>query len=51
MTVSDAVLPDPPSVDVTVRQVLFFTPAVVPVTVTAKVHGVLAVTVAPLRGD
>src|SRR5882724_1290220 len=46
---ADAVPPVPPSVDATFPVVLFFVPAVVPVTFTAKVHEVLAARLAPDR--
>ena len=41
MTLAEAVKPVPPSVEVTAPVVLFFWPAVVPVTFTEKVHEVL----------
>ncbi len=45
----EAVPPVPPSVEVTLPVVLFFVPAVVPVTFTAKVQEVLCARVAPVR--
>ena len=45
--IADAVWPVPPSVDVTVPVVLFFVPAVVPLTFTENVHEALAAKVAP----
>jgi hypothetical protein len=47
LTLADAVPPVPPSVDVTFPVVLFFVPAVVPVTLTAKVQEVLVGRAAP----
>lgn len=47
-TLADAVPPVPPSVDETFPVVLFFVPAVVPVTFTANVHELLAAMVAPV---
>ena len=44
-----AVLPVPPLLDDTFPVVLVYTPAVVPVTVTGKVHGTPGATEAPLR--
>jgi hypothetical protein len=44
---SDAVLPVPVSVELTAPDVLFLTPAVVPVTLTAKVQDALALIVPP----
>ena len=49
VTEADAVPPVPPSVEVTLPVVLFFTPPVVPVTFTLKVHEVLAAVLAPVR--
>jgi hypothetical protein len=49
LTLADAVPPVPPSVEVTLPVVLFFVPAAVPVTLTAKVHDVLPARVAPVR--
>src|SRR5882672_186825 len=48
VTLALEVLPVPPSVDVTCT-LLFFAPAVVPVTFTLKVHEVLVARVAPDR--
>jgi len=48
-TVAEPVLPVPPSTEVTALVVLLFTPAVVPVTFTLKVHEPLAAIVAPVR--
>jgi hypothetical protein len=47
--VADAVPPVPPSVELTVPVVLFFAPAVVPVTFREKVHELLAAIVPPER--
>ncbi len=44
-----AVLPVPPSVEVTLLVVLFIRPAATPVTFTAKVHELLATKEAPAR--
>src|SRR5436853_251649 len=49
VTVAFAVLPLPPSTDVTALVTLFLTPAVVPVTFTLKVHVPFAGRVAPVR--
>jgi hypothetical protein len=51
LTTSDpeAVLPVPPSVDVTAAVVLFFVPAVAPVTVTLKVHLLFAASDPPMK--
>jgi hypothetical protein len=46
---ADAVLPAPPFVELTVPVVLFFTPEVVPVTFTERVHEVLTAAVPPVR--
>ena len=46
-TEAEAVRPVPPSFEVTAAVVLFWVPAVVPVTFTEKVQGVLAARVAP----
>src|SRR5882724_8160024 len=46
---ADAVPPVPPSVDATFPVVLFFVPAVVPVTFTENVHELLAARLAPDR--
>lgn len=48
-TAAEAVPPVPPSSDVTFPVVLFFAPAVVPVTFTENVHELLAAMVPPLR--
>ena len=47
--VADAVLPDPAILATTLPVTLFLTPAVSPVTVTLKVHDVIAGSVAPVR--
>ena len=47
-TLAEAVPPVPPSVDVTFPVVLFFVPAVVPVTFTENVHVLLAAIIAPV---
>src|SRR5437879_10235023 len=47
---ADAVLPVPPLLDDTFPVVLWYAPAVVPVTVTLKVKGVHGTAVAPLIG-
>src|SRR5260370_23901469 len=44
---AEAVPPAPPSVEVTVPVVLFWSPAVIPVTLTENVHPLLAARVAP----
>jgi hypothetical protein len=49
LMLAEAVPPVPPSVEVTFPVVLFFCPAVVPVTFTEKVHELLAARVAPDR--
>ena len=49
LMLAEAVPPVPPSVDVTLPVVLFFCPAVVPVTFTEKVHEVEAARLAPVR--
>jgi hypothetical protein len=49
VTLADAVPPVPPSVEATVLVVLFFWPAVVPVTFTVNVHAPFAGSVAPDR--
>jgi hypothetical protein len=49
LMLADAVPPVPPSVEVTFPVLLFFVPAVVPVTFTAKVHEVEAARDAPAR--
>jgi hypothetical protein len=49
LTLAEAVPPVPPSTEVTLPVVLFFVPAVVPVTFTAKVQLVLAARAAPVR--
>ena len=49
LILAEAVLPVPPSVEVTAPVVLFFAPALVPVTLTEKVQLPLAARVAPLR--
>jgi hypothetical protein len=46
---ADAVPPVPPSVEETLPVVLFFAPAVVPITFTEKVHDPLAAIVPPER--
>jgi hypothetical protein len=46
---ADAVFPVPPLVEVTALVVLFFTPAVVPVTFTLTTHDAFAATLPPLR--
>ena len=46
---ADAIPPFPASADVTAPVVLFFVPALVPVTLTAKLHVALAANVAPIR--
>src|SRR5579872_2876761 len=48
-TLEEAVLPVPPSVEVTLPVVLFCCPAAVPVTLIENVHELLAAMVAPLR--
>jgi hypothetical protein len=48
-TLAEAVPPAPPSVEVTFPVVLFWVPAVIPVTFTANVHEPLAARVAPVR--
>jgi hypothetical protein len=48
-TEADAVEPVPPAVELTLPVVLFFAPAVVPVTLTEKVHEPLAAIVPPER--
>jgi hypothetical protein len=48
-TLADAVLPVPPSFEVTAPLVLFLVPAVVPVTLRLKVHEALDPSVAPLK--
>ncbi len=49
VTLAEAVPPVPPSTEVTAPVVLFFVPAVVPVTFTLKVHEALAASVAPVK--
>jgi len=49
LTLAEAVPPVPPSVEVTFPVVLFFVPAVVPVTFTAIVHEVDAARLPPVR--
>src|SRR5258708_724252 len=49
LRLADAVLPVPPSVEVTLPVVLFLVPPVVPVTFTLKVQEVLCASVAPVR--
>jgi hypothetical protein len=46
---AEAVPPVPPSVELTLPVVLFCVPAAIPITFTAKVHDVLAASVAPDR--
>src|SRR5450759_1890552 len=46
---AEAVLPVPPFVELTAPVVLFFTPEVVPVTFTERVHVLLIATVPPVR--
>jgi hypothetical protein len=46
---AEAVLPVPPLVELTALVVLFFWPAVVPVTLTVTLHDALAATLPPLR--
>src|SRR5712691_2942744 len=48
LRVAEAVPPVPPSVEVTLPVVLFWSPAAVPVTVTEKVHELLGAMVAPV---
>jgi hypothetical protein len=48
-TLAEAVLPAPPSVELTAPVVLFFVPAVVPVTFTENVHEAAAASVPPAR--
>src|SRR5437773_260375 len=49
VTLAEAVLPGPPSTEVTAPVVLFFVPAVVPVTFTLKLHDALPASVALAR--
>ncbi len=49
LTLAEAVPPVPPSVEVTFPVVLFFTPVLVPVTLTEKVQLPMAVRLPPLR--
>src|SRR6266550_3212246 len=49
VTLAKAVPPVPPSTEVTAPVVLFFVPAVVPVTFTLKVHDALATSVATVK--
>jgi hypothetical protein len=49
VTLAEAVLPVPPSVELIVPVVLLLTPAVVPVTFTAKVHDALPASGAPVK--
>jgi len=49
VTLADAVPPVPPSTEVTALVVLFFVPAVVPVTFALKVHEALPASVAPVK--
>jgi hypothetical protein len=49
VTLADAVPPVPPSTEVTLLVVLFFTPAVVPVTLIEKVQELFAAIVPPLK--
>ncbi|HLW12026.1 MAG TPA: hypothetical protein VKU81_04955, partial [Casimicrobiaceae bacterium] len=49
VTLADAAPPEPPSTEVTAPVVLFFVPAVVPVTLTLKVHDAVPARVAPVK--